>query len=166
MGQRPSNAVDGGARRRDHRGRSVSSDLRLDSVFDRDAVPSATDEGVQRPPTHKNELIVARIHRNGTVCTTNYVPSLFGALLPVTKCVSPELRGLAAVSPNRVTKCVAAGSSLVGRQNQLSLSPTISSSTVSGLLTRARESSSRYTHTCAHVLLCVRAHAPTSRPRP
>jgi hypothetical protein len=50
-------------RRRDQRGRSVSCGRRSwRSVFNRDALPSATVEGVRRPPTHKNELIVARTH--------------------------------------------------------------------------------------------------------
>jgi hypothetical protein len=66
MGQRPSNER---ARRRDHRGRSVSCDRRWESDFDRDAVPSATVEGVRRPLDHNNELIVERIHRSGTVYT-------------------------------------------------------------------------------------------------
>jgi hypothetical protein len=58
------------------------------------------------------------------------IPVVFGAFLAVTNCVSPGLRGLAAASPNRVTKRVAADFYLAKFKNQKGVSRTWPGSTV------------------------------------
>ncbi len=70
-------------------------------------MPSATVEGVRRPLTNNNELIVARIHRSGTVCKNVYTVllRLFGDTVGdgvVTNRVT-----MVQTAKKTVTKCVA-----------------------------------------------------------